>query len=74
MASSPSGSKTMETTSKWSKHDNLTADTLSPYFGTDPERMEAYSRDVHIRIHEKKISSMRICCVARTAAKMASRC
>ena len=32
---------------------------LSPYFVTDPERMEAVLEDVYILIHEKKISSMR---------------
>jgi len=32
---------------------------LSPYFVTDPERMECVLEDVHILIHEKKISSMK---------------
>ncbi|MDB5108091.1 MAG: chaperonin GroEL [Candidatus Binatus sp.] len=32
---------------------------LSPYFVTDPERMEARLEDVYILIHEKKISSMK---------------
>ena len=32
---------------------------LSPYFVTDPERMEAVLDDVLILIHEKKISSMK---------------
>src|SRR5271156_4582213 len=32
---------------------------LSPYFVTDPERMEAKLDDVFILIHEKKISSMK---------------
>jgi len=32
---------------------------LSPYFVTDPERMECTFEDVHILIHEKKISSMK---------------
>src|SRR6188472_975895 len=32
---------------------------LSPYFVTDPERMEAALEDAHILIHEKKISSMK---------------
>src|SRR5258706_2884861 len=31
---------------------------LSPYFVTDPERMEAVLEDPYILIHEKKISSM----------------
>jgi chaperonin GroEL len=32
---------------------------LSPYFVTDPERMEARIDDAYILIHEKKISSMK---------------
>ncbi|MFQ5738570.1 MAG: chaperonin GroEL [Acidobacteriota bacterium] len=32
---------------------------LSPYFVTDPERMEASLEDVYILLHEKKISSMK---------------
>src|SRR5215813_2537681 len=32
---------------------------LSPYFITDPERMECIIEDVRILIHEKKISSMK---------------
>jgi chaperonin GroEL len=32
---------------------------LSPYFVTDPERMEAILEDPYILIHEKKISSMK---------------
>ena len=32
---------------------------LSPYFVTDPERMEAVMEDVMILIHDKKISSMK---------------
>ena len=32
---------------------------LSPYFVTDPERMETKLDDVYILIHEKKISSMK---------------
>jgi chaperonin GroEL len=32
---------------------------LSPYFVTDPGRMECLLEDVHILIHEKKISSMK---------------
>ncbi|HEY0671771.1 MAG TPA: chaperonin GroEL, partial [Longimicrobiales bacterium] len=32
---------------------------LSPYFVTDPERMEAVLEDAHILIHDKKISSMK---------------
>jgi len=32
---------------------------LSPYFITDPDRMEAVLEDPHILIHEKKISNMK---------------
>jgi chaperonin GroEL len=32
---------------------------LSPYFVTDPERMEAVLEDAYILIHEKKISNMK---------------
>ncbi len=32
---------------------------LSPYFVTDPERMEAKIEDAYLLIHEKKISSMK---------------
>ncbi|MDA2926763.1 chaperonin GroEL [Acidobacteria bacterium AH-259-G07] len=32
---------------------------LSPYFVTDPERMESTLEDVYILLHEKKISSMK---------------
>jgi chaperonin GroEL len=32
---------------------------MSPYFATDPEKMEAVLEDVYILIHEKKISSMK---------------
>ena len=31
---------------------------LSPYFVTDPQRMEAVLEDAHVLIHEKKISAM----------------
>src|SRR3989442_1274571 len=32
---------------------------LSPYFITDPEKMEAVLEDVYILVHDKKISSMK---------------
>jgi chaperonin GroEL len=32
---------------------------LSPYFVTDPEKMEAALEDAHLLIHDKKISSMK---------------
>ena len=35
---------------------------LSPYFVTDPDRMEAVLEDAYILIHEKKISAIRTCC------------
>ncbi len=31
---------------------------LSPYFVTDPERMEAVFEDAYVLVHEKKISGM----------------
>ena len=32
---------------------------LSPYFVTDPERMEAVLEDAYILLYEKKLSSMK---------------
>src|SRR5581483_4592974 len=32
---------------------------LSPYFVTDPDRMEAVLEDAYVLIHEKKISAMK---------------
>src|SRR5438034_1140868 len=32
---------------------------LSPYFVTDPDRMECVYEDVYLLIHEKKISAMK---------------
>ena len=32
---------------------------LSPYFVTDPERMEVVLEDCYILVHEKKISNMK---------------
>src|SRR5437899_8566403 len=32
---------------------------LSPYFITDPEKMEAVLEDAYILVHDKKISSMK---------------
>src|SRR3989454_2023185 len=32
---------------------------LSPYFITDPEKMEALLEDAYILVHDKKISSMK---------------
>jgi len=52
-------SKTMST--EMSTVDGMQFDRgyLSPYFTTDPERMEAVLEDPYILIHEKKISSMK---------------
>src|SRR5215212_4699139 len=48
---------------------------LSPYFVTDPERMEAALDNPLILIHEKKISSMKTCCRSWSRSpSSASRC
>ena len=52
-------SKTMETTLEVVEGMQFDRGYLSPYFVTDPERMEVVLEDPYILIHEKKISSMK---------------
>jgi chaperonin GroEL len=52
-------SRTMETTLEFVEGMQFDRGYLSPYFVTDPERMECNVEDPYILIHEKKISTMK---------------
>ncbi|HXG34608.1 MAG TPA: chaperonin GroEL [Bryobacteraceae bacterium] len=52
-------SKTMETTTEMVEGMQFDRGYLSPYFITDPDRMECVLEEPYILIHEKKISNMK---------------
>src|SRR5678809_1761106 len=52
-------SKTMETSLEVVEGMQFDRGYLSPYFVTDPEKMEAALEDAYLLIHDKKISAMK---------------
>jgi chaperonin GroEL len=52
-------SKTMQTELEVVEGMQFDRGYMSPYFVTDPERMEAVLEDAYVLLHEKKISSMK---------------
>src|SRR5687767_15721913 len=52
-------SKTMDTSLEVVDGMQFDRGYLSPYFVTDPEKMEAVLEDAYILVHDKKISSMK---------------
>jgi len=51
--------KSLETDVEWVEGMQFDRGYLSPYFVTDPEKMEAVLEDCYILIHEKKISNIK---------------